>query len=166
LKTQLSLASITYNTLPPFFVKYLRLQWSTHPELQAIEDAPSSFMVHFFCSMQGQKDPVQKFYQLMYKYLRHIGLLRSISNHDVFVWKQEASGLFLALATYALLVLCDDQSQFPAFKSHMEAMLEITRREGAIIRFLNMRITESPAGIITHQTDHIVEIIVECYFKD
>jgi hypothetical protein len=48
----------------------------------------------------------------------------------------------------------------------MEAMFEVTLQEGAILRFLNMRIIQIPAGISTDQTDHIVENIVESYFKN
>jgi hypothetical protein len=33
----------TYNAIPPFFAEYLRLQWNTHPDLPAIEEAPSLF---------------------------------------------------------------------------------------------------------------------------
>jgi hypothetical protein len=80
----------TYNTLPPSFVEYIRLRWSTHPELIAIKYAPSSFVVQHFCFVHGQKDTGQKFYQPTYKYLQHIGFLRSISDHGVFVWKKRS----------------------------------------------------------------------------
>jgi hypothetical protein len=101
--------------------------------------------------------------QLMYQSLRHICLLHTIC---VCVWKREASGLFLALVMDECLVLFDDQAQFLALKSQMEAMFEVTLQEGAVLRFLNMRTIQSPASIITNQIDHIVETIVESYFKD
>jgi hypothetical protein len=69
--------------------------------------------------MQGQKDTGQKFYQLMYKYIKHIGLKRSISNNGVFVWKQPTSELFLALAMDDCLALCDDCAQFLDRKARM-----------------------------------------------
>jgi hypothetical protein len=55
----------TYSTLPPFFVNYIRLRWASCPELAAIEQNPSEFVIQNFCSMQGQKDAGKKFYQLM-----------------------------------------------------------------------------------------------------
>jgi hypothetical protein len=43
----------TYNMLPPFFVEYLRLHWKDRPDLAAIEQYMSLYVVHNFCSMQG-----------------------------------------------------------------------------------------------------------------
>jgi hypothetical protein len=48
----------------------------------------------------------------------------------------------------------------------MEPMSEVTLQEGAILRFINMCIIQSPDGISIDQTDHIVETIVEAYFKN
>jgi hypothetical protein len=42
----------------------------------------------------------------------------------------------------------------------MEAIFEVTLQDGAILRFLDLRIIKSPAGISIDQTDHIVETIV------
>jgi hypothetical protein len=48
----------------------------------------------------------------------------------------------------------------------MEAIFDLTLQEGTILRFLNLLIIQSPAGISIYQTDHIVETILELYFKD
>jgi hypothetical protein len=93
-------------------------------------------------------------------------LIHSISDQGVFIWKQEISELYLALAMDDCLVLCDDRAYFLDLKSQMEAMFEVTFQEGAILRFLNMRIIQSPAGISINKTDHIEETIVEAYFKN
>jgi hypothetical protein len=94
--------------------------------MRDVEQDPSAYVIQNFCSLQGQKDAGQKFYQLMHKYMKHIGLHRSISDHGVFVWKQQSSELFLALATDDCLVLCNDRSQFLDLKAKMEAMFEVT----------------------------------------
>jgi hypothetical protein len=75
----------TYSTLPSFFFDYIHIRWACHPELAAVEKNPSDFVIQNFCSMQGRKDAGKKFYQLMYKYMKHIGLKHSISDNDVFV---------------------------------------------------------------------------------
>jgi hypothetical protein len=158
----------TYSTLPHFFMEYLRLRWATYPGLPAVEQDPSAFVIQKCCSFQGQKDVDQKFYQLMHKYMKHIGLHRSISDHGVFVWKQPSSELFLALAlaTDDCIVLCDDRVQFLDLKEKMEKMFEVTLQEGAILRFLNVRIIQSPAGISIDQTDHILDTIVMSFLKN
>jgi hypothetical protein len=84
----------------------------------------------------------------------------------VFIWKHEASEIFLALATDDCMVLCDDISQFLDPKSKMEAIFEVTLQNGAILRFLNLGIIQSPSGISIDQTDHIFETIVDTFYKD
>jgi hypothetical protein len=116
--------------------------------------------------VQGQKDAGQKFYQLISRYLRNIGLDRSISYHGVFIWKQESYEFFLALAMDDCLVICDNRSQFLDLKAKMEDMFEVTLQEGAILCFINLRIIQIPAGASIDQMYHIVETIVELYFKD
>jgi hypothetical protein len=156
----------TYNTLPPFFVEYIQLCWATHPDLGAVETDHTDFVVQIFCPMQGQKGAGHKFYQIIYNYLRHIGLHRMISDHRVFIWKQEESEMFLALATDVYMVLCDVISHFLNLKTKMEAMFEVTLQQGAILHFFNLHIIHSPAGIIIYQTAHIFETIVEPFYKN
>jgi hypothetical protein len=116
--------------------------------------------------MQGKKDAGRKFYQLLYKYLRHIGLIHSISDHGVFIWKQVESKMFIALATYDCIFVCGDRQQFLDLKSKMEALFVVTLQEGANLWFLNLRIIQIPVGIIIDQTDHIVENVLDPYFQD
>jgi hypothetical protein len=156
----------TYNTLPPFFVENLPLHWDNDPALSTVEQYPEAFGVQNFWSMQGQTYAGQKFYQLISGYVCHIGLHRSISDHSVFIWKQESSDIFLSLATNNCLVICDNHSQFLDLKANMEDMFEVTLQEGAILSFLNLRITQSLVGIIIDHMDHVVETIFEPYFKD
>jgi hypothetical protein len=156
----------TYSALPPFFVNYIRLRWASHPELASVEQNPSEFVIHNFCSMQGQKYDGQKFYQLVYKYMKHIGLKRIISGNVVFVWKEPSSELCLALAMDDCIVLCYDRAKFLDLKARREALFEVTLQEGALIHFLNLRIIQSPAGISIDQPDHIIEMIIDPYYKD
>jgi hypothetical protein len=116
--------------------------------------------------MKGQKDAGQKFYQIMYKYMKHIGLKRSISDNGVFIWKHPTSEMFLAIAMDDCLILRDDRAQFLDLKNKIEALFEVTLQEGYILRFLDLHIIQSPAGISIDQTDHIVETIIEPYYKD
>jgi hypothetical protein len=95
-----------------------------------------------------------------------MGLHRSISNHGVFIWKKETSKLFLTLAADDCLIICDDWAHLLDLKSKMESMFDLSLQEGAILRFLNLQIVQSPAGISIDQMDHIVETIVHPYFKD
>jgi hypothetical protein len=74
--------------------------------------------------------------------------------------------MFLVLATGDCLVVCDTRQQFLDLKSKMEALFEVTLQEGAILRFLNLRIIQSPVGISIDQTDNIAENVLDPYFQD
>jgi hypothetical protein len=74
----------------------------------------------------------------MHKYMKHIGLHRSMSDHGVFDWKQPTSELYIFLATDDCLVRWDDRSQFLDLKEQMEAIFEVTLQEGALLTFLNL----------------------------
>jgi hypothetical protein len=74
--------------------------------------------------------------------------------------------LFFELAADDCLVLCDDRVQFLDLKANMEAIFEVTLQEGAILRFLNLRIIQILAGISIDQTDHIVETTITPYLKN
>jgi hypothetical protein len=93
--------------------------------------------------MQVQKDNGQKIYQLISKYLRYIVLHHSISEHGVFIWKQESSYVFLALDMDDCMVICDGRSKSLDLNTKMEAMFEVRLQQGTILRFLNLRIIQS-----------------------
>jgi hypothetical protein len=74
--------------------------------------------------------------------------------------------MFLDLVTDDYIIVCDDRRHFLTLKKNMEALFEVTLEEGAILRFLTLRIIQIPAGISIDQTDRIVETIGVSYFQD
>jgi hypothetical protein len=50
-------------------------------------------------------------------------------------------------------------------KTRQEYIFELTLHEGETLRLLNLRIIQSPQGIIIDQTDHIVDTIITPYFQ-
>jgi hypothetical protein len=64
------------------------------------------------------------------------------------------------------IVLCDDHVQFLDLKAKMEALFEVTLQEGALLRFLNLRIIQSSAGISIDHMDDIIETIIDPNYKD
>jgi hypothetical protein len=94
-----------------------------------------------------------------------MGLTRHPTDHAVFLWQTPTAELFLALATDDFLVLTDDRELFLALKSGLEKLFKLTLQEGSVLSFLNLRIIQSPDGISIDQTDHVVDSIIEPYFK-
>jgi hypothetical protein len=50
-------------------------------------------------------------------------------------------------------------------KTRLGKIFELIIQEGETLRFLNLRIIQSPQGIIIDQTDHIVDSVIGPYFK-
>jgi hypothetical protein len=94
-----------------------------------------------------------------------MGLTRHPTDHALFLWQTPTAELFLALATDDFLVLTDDRELFLALKSGLEKLFKFTLQEGSVLRFLNLRIIQSPDRISIDQTDHVVDSIIKPYFK-
>jgi hypothetical protein len=89
----------------------------------------------------------------------------SVADHAVFSWRTKTSELLLACATDDCLCLTDDRAYFVTLKTRLENVFELTLQEGDTLRFLNLRIIQSPQGISIDQTDHIVDTFISPYFK-
>jgi hypothetical protein len=117
-------------------------------------------------SFQGQKDAGYYWYTLLMAYIMNtMGLTRYTTDNAVFLWQTPTAELFLALATDDFLVLTDDRKLFLALKSGLEKLFKLTLQESSVLRFLNLRIIQSPDGISIDQNDHVVNSIIEPYFK-
>jgi hypothetical protein len=126
----------------------------------------NAYAIQNFRSFQGQNDAGYYWYTLLMAYLVNtMGLTRHPTDHAVFLWQTPTAELFLALATDDFLVLTDDRELFLALKSGLEKLFKLTLQEGSVLRFLNLRIIQSPDGISIDQTDHVVDSIIEPYFK-
>jgi hypothetical protein len=155
----------TYNSLPPFFVDYISLQWTGHPDLPGLIAQANAYAIQNFRSFQGQKDAGYFWCTLLMDYLVNtMGLARHHTDHAVFLWQTPTTELFLALATDDFLVLTDNRDLFLALKSGLEKLFKLTSQESSVLRFLNLRIIQSPDGISIDHTDHVVDSIIEPYF--
>jgi hypothetical protein len=73
---------------------------------------------------------------------------------------------YLALATDDILFLSSTRSPFLQLKSDLEQLFDLTVCEGSIVKFLNLHIVQSPAGISFDQMQHIWSVVLTEYFKD
>lgn len=93
-------------------------------------------------------------------------MVRSSSDHGIFVWIIHNETVYLALATDDILVCSTTRQPFLLLKQELEKLFDLTCAEGNILKFLNLRIIQSPSGISFDQTDHIKNTILSEYFKD
>jgi hypothetical protein len=117
-------------------------------------------------SIQGTKDAGRRWYQLLSGRFIELKMVRSSSDHGIFVWIIHNETLYLALATDDILVCSTTRQPFLLLKQELEKLFDLTCVEGNILKFLNLRIIQSPSGISFDQTDHIENTILSEYFKD
>jgi hypothetical protein len=89
-----------------------------------------------------------------------------MDDHAVFTWTGPLAEMFVTIAKDDCICVCDDREKNVRPKHLLEELLELTLQEGNTIRFLILRINQSPQCIIIDQTDHIVDTVNDPYLKD
>jgi hypothetical protein len=94
-------------------------------------------------------------------------MIRSSTDHGVFTWSfHDTEQCYLALATDDILFLSKTRSPFLTLRMELEKLFDLTVSEGSLLKFLNLRIVQSPAGISFDQTQHIHNNILAEYFAN
>lgn len=79
-------------------------------------------------------------------------------------WNHETC--YLALETDDILFCSSTRAPFLHLKQDLEKLFDLTCSEGQILRFLNLRIIQSPQGVSMDQTQHIKSKILHEYFHE
>jgi hypothetical protein len=61
---------------------------------------------------------------------------------------------------------CSTKAPFLHLKQDLEKIFDVTCLEGTTLRFLNLRIVQSPNGVSMDQTNHIKSKVLHDYFLD
>ena len=152
-----------YLSLPPLYLDWFRQQWPDY-------DLPSlnvkDLVIQCLKSIQGTRDAGQCWYKLLFGCLLSLQMIRCSCDHGIFIWKLPTETCFLVLETDDLLFLSKTRSPFLTLKAELERLFDLTVSEGSVLKFLNLRIIQSPAGVSFDQTMHIKNTILYEYFKD
>ncbi len=152
-----------YISLPPLYLDWFRQQWPdyTLPSLNV-----KDLVIQCLKSIQGTKDAGQRWYKLLSGFLLALGLIRCSCDHGIFIWRLPTETCYLALETDDLLFISTTRSPFLRLKTELEKLFDLTVSEGAVLKFLNLRIIQSPSGISFDQTNHIKNTVLSEYFRD
>jgi hypothetical protein len=150
-------------SLPPLYLDWFRHQWPdyTLPSLNV-----KDLVIQCLKSIQGTKDAGQRWYKLLSGFLLALGLIRCSCDHGIFIWRLPTETCYLALETDNLLFISKTRSPFLRLKTELEKLFDLTVSEGAVLKFLNLRIIQSPSGISFDQTNHIKNTVLSEYFRD
>jgi hypothetical protein len=154
-----------YLSLPPLYLDWFQKQW---PDFKLPSTNAKDLVLQCLKSIQGTRDAGLRWYRLLAGRLFELKFVRSSADHGVFVlsFNNGTETCYLALATDDILFISPTRDPFLWLKTELEKLFDLTVCEGSILKFLNLRIVQSPAGISFDQTNHIQNIILAEYFKD
>ena len=152
-----------YLSLPPLYLDWFRQQWPDYnlPSLNV-----KDLVIQCLKSIQGTKDAGQRWYKLLAGFLLGLKMIRCSCDHGIFVWNLPTETCYIALETDDLLFVSKTRSPFLRLKAELEKIFDLAVCEGSVLKFLNLRIIQSPAGISFDQTQHIQNTLLYDYFKD
>lgn len=146
------LSERTFITLPSFYLLWFKPKW---PNYQLPSPTPSFLARQCLKSIQGTKDAGLRWYRLLSSHLRELGTTTSLDNHGIFTWLYYNKPIYFALKTDDILVACDDNTAFLHIKLDLGTLFDVTCSMGNILRFLILRIIQTPNGISMDQTQHL-----------
>jgi hypothetical protein len=152
----------TYITLPQFYLTWFTSKW---PDYKLPSTTPSLLVLQCLKSIQGTKDAGLRWYRLLSGHLREFCMTKSIYDHGIFSWMFNNKPTFLA-ETDNILVACDGNDPFLQIKSDLEKLFDVTCSIGNVLRFLNLRIVQSPHSVSMDLTQHIKTKVLHDYFRD
>jgi len=152
-----------YISLPFGFLRWFRAEY---PHIKLPSTNPSELVIQTLTSFQGTVDASRKFYKIITPVLEESGFAVSSVDKGVFS-KDESSGprTLACLSTDDILLWSSNRQTFLSLCKKLTQYFEVTTTEGPVLRYLNMRIVVSPAGISLDQTDYILRHVQE-YFRD
>jgi hypothetical protein len=150
-------------SLPPLYLDWFRQQW---PDYKLPSFSAKELVLQCLKCIQGTRDAGQRWYKLLAGCLLRQNMIRCSCDHGVFIWNLPTETCYTALETDDLLFLSKTRAPFLQLKQELEKLFDLTICEGNVLKFLNLRIVQSPARISFDQTQHIQRTILSEYFKD
>jgi hypothetical protein len=153
----------TYLSLPPFYLEWFLATW---PDYKLPSTNTKDLAIQCLCAIQGTKDAGNKWYTLFRQQLLSLGMTRCAIDHGVFLWTFQTIKSLLVLETYDILMASENDIPFIHLKEELGKMFDLTTATGSTLKFLNLRLIQTPCGISLDQTSHIMSQIIQPYFKD
>jgi hypothetical protein len=95
-----------YLSLPPYYLEWFQNQWPDYllPSLNA-----KDLVIPCLKSIQGTKDAGRRWYSLLSGRFGELKMIRSSSDHGVFVWPTSSETAYLGLATDDIMVCSESR---------------------------------------------------------
>lgn len=151
-----------YVTLPPYYLEWFKRR---HP-LITVDETKGRLCIQACNGMQGTKPAGRNWNQALHAVLTTFGLQNVPAEQALYVLHTSDYLLIVSVSTDDLLCSYSSVDVFHRLYKHLCKCFPCTKEEGALIRFLNLRIIQSPHGISFDQTEHIKQTIVDRWFPN
>jgi hypothetical protein len=158
-----NLTERVFISLPPLYLDWFHQTW---PDYKLPSYSAKELVLQCLKCIQGTRDAGQRWYKLLAGCLLRQNMTRCSCDHGVFIWNLPTQTCYSSLETDDLLFLSKTCEPFLQLKQALEQLFDLTICEGNILKFLNLRIVQSPAGVSFDQTQHIQRTILSEYLKD
>ena len=147
-------------TCPPYY-----LEWYFQQTGIRLSGSAKDYALRTLRNMQGKKDAGRAWYFLFVKVLQQYGFLPNPIDHCLFTMPIRDSYAYITLSTDDNLCSFPTKEDFITFKTYIKKFFDCTFKEGNVLHYLNMRITQSELGISLDQTESIMAFLTSYFGK-
>ena len=162
-----------YTSLPFLFLDWYARKWPKYPNCKM---ESSDLVIQTQKTIQGTKDADKLWYDLIHLVFEDLDMIRSTCDHGVFTWTYEENTAsdntptntykaIIFLAMDDILIFTDDIKCYQTIRCAFNPLFDYSYQQGPVLKFLNMRIIQSNYGISIDQTNHIIQNILQDYWK-
>ena len=148
--------------LPPYYLEWFRQQYPHH----ILPSTKTFYVLQSIHAIQGTKPAGKQWHDYVRKFFLSFGLKPNSTDNAVFVHTRGKDILILLSETDDFLILSSSTSLYLELKAHLAKAFSITTQEGPVLKYLNLRIIQSEAGISIDQTQHILDMVQPHYPKN
>ena len=114
--------------------------------------------------IQGTKPSGRQWDRLLDTLVAILKYKRSTIDHDIYIkFFTDGTVSYLTVSTDDVINTTNNENAFPELTRVFKENFEMKVQEGSVIKYLNFRIFQSPLGFSIDQTDHIMELVNECF---
>ena len=150
-----------YLHLPPYYLRWFRETYPNH----ALPPAKTIYILQSIHAVQGTKPAGKQWSDQITSLFKAMGMKKNATDNAVWVSLRGKDIIILLSETDDFMLLVSHKQLYEEIRKRIEKSYDITIQDGAILKYLNLQIIQSDAGISIDQTQHILKMLEPHYPK-
>ena len=150
-----------YLHLPPYYLRWFRETYPNHE----LPPAKTIYILQSIHAVQGTKPAGKQWSDQITSLFKAMGMKKNATDNAVWVSLRGKDIVILLSETDDFMLLVSHKKLYDDIKQRIEKSYDITMQEGPILKYLNLQIIQSDAGISIDQTQHILKMLEPHYPK-